>query len=178
MPYDRPMTAELLSARLASHGEALARVVAQASAEQLERSPRDKWSARDHLAHIACYQQRFLQRLAAIVERDRPTLERYRAEEDPEWPAWQRLDTGTIQERLQAQRRELVNVVASLSAAQLERVGIHPVFGPMSIVQWTDFFLFHEGHHAYRVMTLAMQPGPEGSTAAPDSMSRTRPTRV
>jgi uncharacterized damage-inducible protein DinB len=152
------MTADLLGARLAAQGEALERMVSRTSAEHFERRPQaDKWSAREHLAHLACYQQRFLERLGAILSRDRPSFQRYRAEEDEDWPEWQRLASDEIHERLQARRRELLTLVASLSESQLERVGLHPVFGAMTIPQWIDFFLFHEGHHAYQVMALAMR---------------------
>jgi hypothetical protein len=32
-------------------------------------------------------------------------------------------------------------------------VGIHPLFGEMSLALWVEFFLLHEAHHLYIVMT-------------------------
>lgn len=160
------MTAELLSARLAGQLDGLTWVVSRASTERLARRPQaDKWSAREHLAHLACYQQRFLERLRTILSTDRPEFRRYRAEDDPEWPEWQTLTSERAYERLQALRREIIELVASLSDSQLERVGVHPVFGTMTIPQWIEFFLFHEGHHVYQVMTLAWKRDPYGRPA-------------
>ncbi len=161
MTSARNMTAELLRVRLAGQLDALQWVVSSAPAERLTRRPQpDKWSAREHVAHLACYQQRFLERLRTILKTHRPEFQRYRAEEDLDWPQWQGLTTKQAHERLNTLRRELVALVASLSDSQLERVGLHPVFGALTIPQWIDFFLFHEAHHVYMVMTLAWRREP------------------
>jgi hypothetical protein len=31
-------------------------------------------------------------------------------------------------------------------------VGVHPALGPLTIPEWLEFFLLHEGHHLYQVM--------------------------
>ena len=89
---------------------------------------RSKWSAHEHLAHLACYEQRFLERVQTILTTDRPEFRRYRAEEDPEWPQWQSLTPEEINERLTSRRRELADLVVPLSDPQLKRVGIHSIF--------------------------------------------------
>jgi hypothetical protein len=33
------------------------------------------------------------------------------------------------------------------------RVGVHPVFGVQSVAEMIEFFLVHEGHHLYMIMT-------------------------
>ena len=57
------MTAELLKARVAGQFEALDWVISNIDTERFGRRPQvDKWSAHEHLAHVACSQQRFLER--------------------------------------------------------------------------------------------------------------------
>lgn len=56
---------------------------------------------------------------------------------------------------LYSARRDLVGTLDSLSADEWGRVGIHPVLGPMELVEWLDFFLLHEAHHLYTVRLLA-----------------------
>ena len=34
----------------------------------------------------------------------------------------------------------------------MNRVGVHPVFGLMTIPLWLEFFLLHEAHHLYVVL--------------------------
>ena len=119
----------------------------------LERRPApDKWSSREHLAHLARYQNMFLARLQRMVDEDRPVLPRYRAEDDPEWQFWLDQPTGDIFHKLVTDRRELIGRVEQLSDAELTRTAVHSHFGEMTIVQWLEFFLLHEAHHLLAVL--------------------------
>jgi uncharacterized damage-inducible protein DinB len=156
------MTAELWKARVAGQFEALDWVITNIDAERFGRRPQvDKWSAHEHLAHVACSQQRFLERLRAILTTDRPAFRRYRAEHDPEWPQWQGLSRQRLLERLKTLEEELVTMIGSLSDAQLSRVGLHSTFGAMNVAQWLEFFLLHQAHHVYVAMTLAWRGRPD-----------------
>src|SRR5262245_48401948 len=94
-----------LMARLESQLDALRFVLAQGTPAAVETRPRaDEWSARENLAHLARHHAVFLERLRCLLAEDRPALGRYRAEDDPEWPAWQALPLGDVLERLGALR--------------------------------------------------------------------------
>ncbi len=93
-----------------------------------------------------------MERLERIVREERPLLGAYRAEQDPEWPSWTRLSFDEALERLRERRRRLIAWANSLSGDQADRVGIHPLLGPMDVGQWLEFFLVHEAHHLYFVM--------------------------
>jgi len=124
--------------------------------EDFERKPKEEsWSARENLAHLARYEAVFLERLETILREDGPVFPRYRAESDPEWPAWRILPLDEIVRRFEAQRRDLSDRLAWLTETQLRRTGRHPVFGEMDVPAWIDFFLVHEGHHFY-VATLRL----------------------
>jgi uncharacterized damage-inducible protein DinB len=113
-----------------------------------------KWSAREHLAHLARYQEMFLSRMQRIRTEDRPLLARYRAEGDPEWPRWMALPATEILKSLRSLRTQLARKAGGLSAEELSRIGIHPKFGEMTLGLWLEFFLLHEAHHLLSVMQL------------------------
>ncbi|MFQ5846240.1 MAG: DinB family protein [Candidatus Methylomirabilales bacterium] len=112
-----------------------------------------KWSAHENLAHLARHHQVFLERVQRMLAEDTPHLPRYRAEEDPAWPTWAALPTDEVVRRLQALRRDLIALVNNLSPGQLNRTGVHPRFGEMTIPMWIEFFLLHEAHHLYVALT-------------------------
>jgi hypothetical protein len=142
-----------LLARLETQLGALDLVLARATPAALDARPRpDEWSARENLAHLARHHAVFLERLRRLLTEDRPALGRYRAEEDPDWPAWAALPPGEVLDRLRALRGELVGLVRSLSPAQSARTGLHPTFGEMDVADWLDFFLLHEAHHLYTAL--------------------------
>jgi len=123
------------------------------AADAMERRPASgKWSARENLAHLARYQEVFLERASRILAERQPILARYKAEEDPEWPAWVDLPLREVTARLGAGRSEIIAQLENLTLEQLARVGVHPRFGPLTLLQWIEFFLLHEAHHLLAVL--------------------------
>ena len=139
--------------RLETQLEALDLILGRATPTALDARPRpEEWSARENLAHLARHHAVFLERLQRLLTEDRPALGRYRAEEDPEWPAWAALRAEEVVARLRALRAELVALVRSLSPTQSARTGFHPTFGEMDVAGWLHFFLLHEAHHLYTAL--------------------------
>lgn len=148
------MLDEAILVRLARQLDALPFLLGQASPEILRKRPASgKWSAHENLAHLARHHEVMLDRIDRILREDRPALGRYRAEEDPAWPDMAALPTQDVLNRLKALRGRLIEVVRGLSEAQLTRTGIHPIFREMTIPGWLEFFLLHEAHHLYVVLT-------------------------
>ncbi|MEE8606862.1 MAG: DinB family protein [Nitrospiraceae bacterium] len=142
------------SIRLETQLDALSLVLDRASPDAITRRPASgKWSAHENLAHLGRHHEVFIERVQRILAEDRPRLARYRAEEDPEWPKWAALPTDEVLGRLQALRGDLIEIVKYLSPEQLNRIGVHPAFGEMTIPEWIEFFLLHEAHHLYVMMT-------------------------
>ena len=113
-----------------------------------------KWSAHEHLAHLARYHEVFLERMDRVLKENSPAFTRYRAEEDPQWERWRRLAYKEIAAELAAGREKLIARLKSLSDADYERTGVHSKFGEMSLALWLEFFLVHEAHHLYTVLQL------------------------
>lgn len=143
-----------ISIRLETQLEALALILDKASPESITRRPAsDKWSIHENLAHLARHHEVFLERVQRILTEDKPRLARYRAEEDPEWAQWSTMSTEEVLRRLTMLRGELIMRVKNISPDQLSRIGVHSVFGEMTLPDWIEFFLLHEAHHLYGVMT-------------------------
>lgn len=141
--------------RLETQLEALVTALRGATPEALERRPAPgEWSAREHLAHLARHHVVFLERIERILREDLPQLGRYRAEEDPDWPAWIGLRAEEAVARLRATRARLIALVRPVTPDQAGRVGLHPTFGAMTLPEWLDFGLLHEAHHLYVAMIL------------------------
>jgi len=125
------------------------------SMETLNAKPvSGKWSAHEQLAHLARYHQIFLQRIDRILTEQAPEFPRYRAEDDPEWPAWTGLPTSQLLVRISSMRSKLMARLRSLSEEDLAITGVHPNFVAMSLSLWLEFFLVHEAHHLYVVLQL------------------------
>jgi hypothetical protein len=139
--------------RLESQLDSLEVILHGATSEALDRRRgRDKWSARENLAHIARYHQVLLERVELILREVKPVIPRYRAEDDPEWPRWQAMSAEELRSRLGQLRNQVLERIRALTPEQLARSGIHSRFGEMSLALWIEFFLVHEGHHLYVIL--------------------------
>jgi len=140
--------------RLETQLEVIPLLLSGATSEAVMTRPASgQWSVHENLAHLARHHDVFLERLHRILGENSPQLGRYRAEEDPAWPEWSYLSTEEVLIRLKALRGEIISLVRGLSQAEESRIGIHPLFGEMSLALWVEFFLLHEAHHLYVVMT-------------------------
>jgi DinB family protein len=126
-------------------------VLSGVSGDLTRRAVADKWAPQESLAHLARYNEVFLERMHRILSENNPALPRYRAEEDPEWERWRQLSYRDLMERFAELREQLVDELKLLSDEDFERVGVHPRFGELSLSQWLEFFLVHEGHHLYLI---------------------------
>src|ERR1051326_7191822 len=125
----------------------LAEALRGVAPESLSLRPNpDKWSARENLAHLARYHEVFLDRIERMLAGQAPVFNRYRAEEDPEWPKWSDRPASDVLAELASLRARLIVRLRSLSEEDFHRTGTHPKFGEMSISLWLEFFLVHEGH--------------------------------
>ena len=113
-----------------------------------------KWNACEHFAHLARHQQIFLARVHTILNEDKPLLSQYSAETDPEWMHWLQLSIAEIATRWTKDRLALIELIASLPEQELQRYGTHPAMGSLTLNEWLDFFLVHEGHHLYQIFKL------------------------
>lgn len=139
--------------RLRTQLESLITVLGAASPAALDKRPATgKWSAHEHLAHLARHHEVMLERLRVVLNEDRPHLSRYRAETDPEWESWRSLPLDEVLGLLKSQRGEILRLVDALDDEDLARVGVHPALGPLNVPDWLEFFLLHEAHHLYQAM--------------------------
>jgi len=149
--------------RLFTQLDALWSMLGTLDAAALTREPADgKWSAHQHLAHLARHHEVMLERIERIRTEASPSLDRYKAELDPAWPSMAARSTEAVLALLRSLRRDLVGLVHALSADEWARVGVHPALGAMDLQEWLDFFLLHEAHHLYTVRLLI---GPVGASS-------------
>jgi uncharacterized damage-inducible protein DinB len=140
--------------RLETQLEVIPLLLAGATPEAIQARPSSgQWSALENLAHLARHHEVFLERLHRILSESAPRLDRYIAEEDSTWPEWSHLTLEEVLSRLKALRGEIISFTKGLLDTEASRVGVHPLFGEMSIALWLEFFLLHEAHHLYVVMT-------------------------
>ena len=116
-----------------------------------------KWSIFENIVHLATYQHTFIKRTNLMLTEEAPSFTRYTAEADPLFYDNLERTTAATTSDLEQTRQQIILQLTSLTKAQLKRNGLHPAYGSMTILQWTEFFLLHEAHHLFTIFKLAAE---------------------
>jgi hypothetical protein len=144
-----------IAARLDAQFSSWTTVLGDLSAPVLDRAPApEKWSAREHLAHVTRMHGVCAARIRVILARDRPLLPPYRAEKDPTWREWRAFSAPDLLATAAGRRAALIETAGDFSDAELARVGVHASLGSLALSEWLEFFLVHEAHHLYTIFKL------------------------
>jgi len=149
-----PLSASILT-RLHHQHEALSELIDGLTETALKyRVNPDKWSAFEHIAHLAAYQVMFVGRLERLVVEPSPSFERYVAENDPQFPTYVNTPLKILLQSISIKATEITTHLMNLKEPVLLRTGLHPRYGKLTIPQWTQFFLLHEAHHLFTIFML------------------------
>jgi hypothetical protein len=152
-----PLSPSIL-ARLTYQQESISTLIQGLSEAQLKyRINPDKWSSFENIVHLASYQPGFLSRLESIATQQEPGFDRYVAEKDPLFYEFLKNSLPQVLDQILADRQAIIKKLSGFSEAQLLRVGEHPKFGRMTVIQWTEFFLLHEAHHIFTLFMLTQE---------------------
>jgi hypothetical protein len=149
-----PLSASILS-RLEFQHKTIEELFAGFTEEQLKlRSLPGKWSAFENLVHLFTYQQVFHHRIQVILTENNPVFERYVAENDPQHTEHLKESLTTLLSGIDRDRKLIFEQLRLMTPRQLANKGRHPVFGNLTVVQWSEFFLLHEAHHLFTIFKL------------------------
>ena len=148
-----------LSQRLKAQSQAIQQLTTGISDYKLNTPPAaDKWSALDNIAHLARYQIIFIERMHRILNEDTPAFEGYNGNLDPGFTPYRTMLLSDLLSTIETDRTVLFDLVTNLNEAELNRIGIHPRYGRLSILKWTEFFVLHEAHHLLTIFQLVNAP--------------------
>src|SRR5579872_1914345 len=95
------MIAAFQMSRLEDQAEALGQILSAIPPDLLEKHIRaGKWSIKENIAHLVRYQKESIERVNRILTEKEPSLKRYVAEEDNEFPGAVLLQTNTLRQQL------------------------------------------------------------------------------
>ncbi|MFI5185802.1 MAG: DinB family protein [Chitinophagales bacterium] len=144
-----------VTTRLEYQHKSLMDIIEGLSDEQI-RTPviPGKWSIFENMVHLAISEHVFIHRFHRILNEENPQIERYSAESDPFFYDNCTKTTREIMQDLISTRREMIDKVHSLKEEDIQRIGVHPVYGTMNMLQWLNFFVLHEAHHLFTIFKL------------------------
>ena len=150
------MIYQSLTQRLKDQHKSIASIIIKLNNRQIQQQRVEgKWSIHENIAHLARYQPLFIDRMRKILAIDEPEFEQYKADMDPEFAIYYAFTTYELLKKISIDREVLYHLISHLPPDKLDRMGIHPKYGKLTIAEWTEFFLLHEAHHLFAIFQLA-----------------------
>jgi len=145
-----------LVCRLKTQHLAVAEIVKHLDEQRLNQQPEPgKWSIKDNIAHLVSYQPVFIGRVHQMLKGDTPVFSAYRADDEADFIEAQGWPLTDLLNKLNGNRRQILELLTNLPDEQLSLKGTHPKYGTLTIPEWTEFFLLHEAHHLFTMFRLA-----------------------
>ena len=147
-----------ITTRLQYQHKSLLDIIDGLSDEQIRRPIyTGKWSIFETVVHLTTYQHVFIARVKRILESSNPSFDRYTAEADPEFHDYCGKSTREVMQNLLTTRKELSAEIISFKEEDFDKTGGHPIYGPMTLLQWLNFFLLHEAHHLFVIFKMSAE---------------------
>ncbi|MEO7393916.1 MAG: DinB family protein [Chitinophagaceae bacterium] len=147
-----------ISTRLHYQHKSLIDIIDGLTDEQVRRQViPGKWSVFENIVHLQTYQHIFIKRVKQMLEENNPHFPRYSAEGDPSFPDNCSMSTREILQDLIGTRKDIHTDMVLFKEEDFTKTGQHPLFGPMNLLQWLNFFLLHEAHHLFTIFKLAAE---------------------
>jgi hypothetical protein len=130
----------------------LAALLRSAAPEAWARRPRQGvWAPVEVLAHLADTELFYGTRVRLVVTCDRPFLQPFKGAILAERVGYISWPPTVAFERFRTRRGETLELLSSCSAVELERVGVHPVRGEMSVADLVALMLAHDTDHVGQI---------------------------
>lgn len=149
-----PLPASILARLEFQHNTTDELIEGYSEAELKVRRLPGKWSVFENIVHLFTYQQLFHRRVQLINEGSSPVIAQYVADNDPQHIKHLERSLPEVLTELNSDRKLLFDQLRSMPAQQLSCTGLHPVYGKLTLVQWSEFFLLHEAHHLFTIFKL------------------------
>ena len=121
-----------------------------------------KWSAQEHIGHLADLDELDDRRLSEFLDRVDVLTAADMSNSRTEQADHNRLSIAAVLERLRSGRQALIERLDRLSVDDLQHTCLHPRLGQrMTIVDWMYFVAEHDDHHLAQARLAALTASPQ-----------------
>src|SRR5258708_6151229 len=150
-----------LITRLAATPTRIARRTAGWSREQLQTSPApEAWAAQDILVHLRAADDIIAPRIYMVLAGENPSLSAYDERRWAEIARYAHQDFATSLGLFTLRRAEVVVVLQNVDSEAWERIGIHEILGPVSLLEIVQGLVEHEEEHCTQLEAISWPLSP------------------
>lgn len=142
---------------LAAFPAALRQQVQPLADAALRYKPEGEWSAIENVGHLIDIENLWMARFRQMLAAENPALPAIDVDETVRQRDYQHKDPANLLHRFAEQRAETVEFVRGLKPLHLERTGIHPVRGEITLAQGIAIMANHDRLHSEQIAKTVAQ---------------------
>lgn len=142
--------------RLVEFPQQLSRITDGLTDAQLRFKPANEWSVIENIGHLIDIDELYVGRVDRILAEERPEFPRFEPDPLVATKGYQQMDGHALLQQFIATRQATIDGLSTIEPDELDRAGMHAVYGEMTLRRLVDHLANHDQKHLVQIQeTLA-----------------------
>jgi uncharacterized damage-inducible protein DinB len=138
-------------AKLCAFPAHLQTVVASLTDAQLQFKPANEWSVIENIGHLIDIDELYVGRVDRILAEERPEFPRFEPDPLVATKGYQQMDAHALLQQFIATRQATIDGLSTIEPDELDRAGMHAVYGEMTLRRLVDHLANHDQKHLVQI---------------------------
>lgn len=138
-------------AKLRAFPAHLQSVVASLTAAQMRFKPANEWSVIENIGHLIDIDELYVGRVDRILAEERPEFPRFEPDPIVAAKGYQQMDGNELLQQFIATRQATIDGLSTIEPDELDRAGMHAVYGEMTLRRLVEQLANHDQKHLVQI---------------------------
>jgi hypothetical protein len=137
--------------RLVEFPQQLSHVIAELTDAQLRFRPTNEWSVIENIGHLIDIDELYVGRVDRILAEDRPEFPRFEPDPLVVSKGYQQMNGHELIQQFIATRQATIDGLSTIEPDELDRAGMHAVYGEMTLRRLVEQLANHDQKHLVQI---------------------------
>jgi hypothetical protein len=137
--------------RLADFPQQLTHVVQTLTETQVHFKPANEWSVIENIGHLIDIDELYVGRVDRILAEERPEFPRFEPDPIVATKGYQQMNGHDVLQQFIATRQATIDGLSTIEPDELDRAGVHAVYGEMTLRRLVEQLVNHDQKHLVQI---------------------------
>jgi len=137
--------------RLVEFPQHLSRVIGALTDAQLSFKPTNEWSVIENIGHLIDIDELYVGRVDRILAEERPEFPRFEPDPIVVAKGYQQMNGHALLQQFIATRQATIDGLSTIEPDELDRAGVHAVYGEMTLRRLVEQLANHDQKHLVQI---------------------------
>lgn len=137
--------------RLVEFPQHLSHIIGALTDAQLSFKPANEWSVIENIGHLIDIDELYVGRVDRILAEERPEFPRFDPDPIVATKGYQQMNGHTLLQQFIATRQATIDGLSTIEPDELDRAGVHAVYGEMTLRRLVEQLANHDQKHLVQI---------------------------